>query len=42
VNRTLYPGLSSSFWRSLRRVKLEEYVLEPVRRPAHEPVAVPA
>ena len=29
VNRTLYPGPSSSFWRSLRRVRPEEYRLTP-------------
>ncbi|MFL5829925.1 MAG: flavin-containing monooxygenase [Solirubrobacteraceae bacterium] len=42
VNRTLYPGPSSSFWRSLRRVELAEYRLEPARRRVSEPVAVPA
>ena len=42
INRTLYPGPSSSFWRSLRRVELAEYRLEPARRRVSEPVAVPA
>jgi cation diffusion facilitator CzcD-associated flavoprotein CzcO len=40
VNTTLYPGPSSSFWRSLRRVRLEEYELTPA--PASVPDAVPA
>jgi cation diffusion facilitator CzcD-associated flavoprotein CzcO len=31
VNRTLYPGPSSEFWRSLRKVREDEYVLEPAR-----------
>jgi cation diffusion facilitator CzcD-associated flavoprotein CzcO len=38
VNRTLYPGPSSGFWRSLRRVRLDEYVLTP----AHPTPATPA
>ncbi len=42
VNRTLYPGPSSSFWRSLRRVREEEYELAPmtVPGPNRTPVAV--
>ncbi len=39
VNRTLYPGPSSSFWHSLRRVREEEYELAPRTEPA--PVATP-
>jgi cation diffusion facilitator CzcD-associated flavoprotein CzcO len=48
VNRTLYPGPSSEFWRSLRRIRLEEYVLAPARGPGpmpeqpSEPITVPA
>ena len=42
VNRTLYPGPSSSFWRSLRRVRADEYIFEPARRPAPERIAVAA
>jgi cation diffusion facilitator CzcD-associated flavoprotein CzcO len=48
VNRTLYPGPSSEFWRSLRRVRLDEYELTPEHRPARrpaqpiDPVTVPA
>ncbi len=42
VNRTLYPGPSSSFWRSLRRVREEEYQLEPARRPAPDRIEVAA
>jgi cation diffusion facilitator CzcD-associated flavoprotein CzcO len=42
VNRTLYPGPSSSFWRSLRRVREDEYQLEPARRPAPDRVEVAA
>ncbi len=37
VNRTLYPGPSSSFARSLRRFEEAEYLVEPLRRPV--PVA---
>jgi cation diffusion facilitator CzcD-associated flavoprotein CzcO len=33
VNRTLYPGPSSSFRRSLRRVDEREYTIEPARTP---------
>ncbi len=40
VNRTLYPGPSSSFWRSLRQVDGTEYVIEPARRPAPERIEV--
>jgi hypothetical protein len=40
VNRTLYPGLSSAFRRSLREFRVGEHVLGPVR-PA-PPAAVPA
>jgi len=36
VNRTLYPGLSSAFRRSLREFRDDEYVLSPA--PAAEPV----
>ncbi len=42
VNRTLYPGPSSSFWRSLRRVDPGEYVIEPARRPVPERIEVTA
>ena len=46
VNRTLYPGPSSSFWRSLRRVRVGGYELIPIRTPAparhREPTEVPA
>ncbi len=42
VNRTLYPGPSSSFWRSLRRVREQEYQLEPVRRPVPDRIEVAA
>jgi cation diffusion facilitator CzcD-associated flavoprotein CzcO len=48
VNRTLYPGPSSEFWRSLRRVRPDEYVLTPPVTPAptperpSDPVTVPA
>ena len=46
VNRTLYPGPSSSFWRSLRRVRSDEYDVQPPRAPAEpphtEPLQVPA
>jgi cation diffusion facilitator CzcD-associated flavoprotein CzcO len=42
VNRTLYPGPSSSFWRSLRRVREHEYQLEPVHRPAPDRIEVAA
>jgi cation diffusion facilitator CzcD-associated flavoprotein CzcO len=37
VNRTLYPGPSLQFWRSLRSVRGDEYVLEPARAPAEIP-----
>jgi len=42
VNRTLYPGPSSSFWRSLRRVREDEYQFEPARRPAPDRIEVAA
>jgi len=42
VNRTLYPGPSSEFWRSLRRVKLDEYELGPVRKPEPDRIEVAA
>jgi cation diffusion facilitator CzcD-associated flavoprotein CzcO len=42
VNRTLYPGPSSAFWRSLRGVDVDEYVLEPVRRPVPDRIEVTA
>jgi cation diffusion facilitator CzcD-associated flavoprotein CzcO len=42
VNRTLYPGPSSSFWRSLRRLREEEYTIQPARRTAPEPIEVMA
>jgi cation diffusion facilitator CzcD-associated flavoprotein CzcO len=42
VNRTLYPGPSSEFWRSLRKVNLDEYVLEPVRQPEPDRIEVAA
>jgi cation diffusion facilitator CzcD-associated flavoprotein CzcO len=32
VNTTLYPGPSSEFWRSLRRVRADEYDFAPVPR----------
>jgi hypothetical protein len=38
VNRTLYPGLSSAFRRSLREFRLDEYDLTPART---APPAVP-
>lgn len=37
VNRTLYPGPSSSFWRSLRRVRQAEYELTPAPTPVTSP-----
>jgi cation diffusion facilitator CzcD-associated flavoprotein CzcO len=37
VNRTLYPGPGSEFWRSLRTVREDEYILEPVRGPVRQP-----
>jgi cation diffusion facilitator CzcD-associated flavoprotein CzcO len=37
VNRTLYPGASSSFKRSLRRLRPDEYAFEPIRAPAPRP-----
>jgi cation diffusion facilitator CzcD-associated flavoprotein CzcO len=40
VNRTLYPGPSSSFWRSLRRLREQEYTLAPARRPSSAPAPV--
>jgi hypothetical protein len=40
VNRTLYPGLSSAFRRSLREFRAAEHVLAPAR-PAPRPT-VPA
>ncbi|MHB8657019.1 MAG: flavin-containing monooxygenase [Solirubrobacteraceae bacterium] len=42
VNRTLYPGTGSSFARSLRRLRADEYVWEPARHaaPARETVGV--
>ncbi len=42
VNRTLYPGPSSEFWRSLRKVSVDEYVLEPVRQPKPDRIEVAA
>jgi len=42
VNRTLYPGPSSSFWRSLRRVREDEYQFEPARRSAPDRIEVAA
>jgi cation diffusion facilitator CzcD-associated flavoprotein CzcO len=42
VNRTLYPGPSSGFWRSLRCLDEGEYVIEPARRPASDPIEVVA
>ena len=42
VNRTLYPGPSSEFWRSLRSVNPDEYVLEPVRQPEPDRIEVAA
>jgi cation diffusion facilitator CzcD-associated flavoprotein CzcO len=42
VNRTLYPGPSAEFWRSLRRVDPDEYTLHPRVRPAEPaPARVP-
>jgi cation diffusion facilitator CzcD-associated flavoprotein CzcO len=43
VNRTLYPGLSSAFRRSLRDFRVDEHVLEPARHapPAAAPAAPP-
>ena len=37
VNRTLYPGLSSGFWRSLRRVRADEYTVQPRPAPTRGP-----
>jgi cation diffusion facilitator CzcD-associated flavoprotein CzcO len=37
VNRTLYPGPSSAFWRSLRRVREDEYEITPRRTPSPSP-----
>jgi cation diffusion facilitator CzcD-associated flavoprotein CzcO len=42
VNRTLYPGLSSEFWRSLRRLREDEYVVERLRRPTPDRIEVAA
>ena len=46
VNRTLYPGPSSGFWRSLRRVRPDEYDVSlrraPFRAPHTEPLEVSA
>jgi cation diffusion facilitator CzcD-associated flavoprotein CzcO len=42
VNRTLYPGPSSEFWRSLRKVNVDEYLLEPANKPAPRPAPVAA
>ena len=42
VNRTLYPGPSSEFWRSLRKVKLDEYELGVVRQPEPDRIEVAA
>ena len=43
VNRTLYPGLSSAFRRSLREFRVDEHVLTPARpAPAVVPAAVPS
>jgi cation diffusion facilitator CzcD-associated flavoprotein CzcO len=42
VNRTLYPGPSSEFWRSLRKVKPDEYELDPVRQPEPDRIEVAA
>ena len=43
VNRTLYPGLSSAFRRSLREFRADEHVFEPARAvpPAPVPPAPP-
>ncbi len=40
VNRTLYPGPSSAFWRSLRHVREDEVTLTPARAPAPSPTPV--
>jgi cation diffusion facilitator CzcD-associated flavoprotein CzcO len=40
VNRTLYPAPSLQFWRSLRTVQADEYILEPVQKPV--PADAPA
>jgi cation diffusion facilitator CzcD-associated flavoprotein CzcO len=42
VNRTLYPGPSSEFWRSLRKVKPDEYELDVVRQPEPDRIEVAA
>jgi cation diffusion facilitator CzcD-associated flavoprotein CzcO len=42
VNRTLYPGPSSGFWRSLRKVNEDEYVLEPARKRQPDRIEVAA
>jgi len=42
VNRTLYPGPSSEFWRSLRRLRPDEYDFDPARRPAPHRIEVTA
>ena len=41
VNRTLYPGPSSGFWRSLRRVRSDEYDVQPRRAPVRVPHTEP-
>jgi cation diffusion facilitator CzcD-associated flavoprotein CzcO len=41
VNRTLYPGLSSSFRRSLRQFHLDEHLLTPAHAPQHEREPIP-
>jgi hypothetical protein len=40
VNRTLYPGRSSGFWRSLPGLDEDEYLIEPICRP-HPAVGTP-
>src|SRR5581483_4163597 len=42
INRTLYPGPSSEFWRSLRKVKLSEYELDVTRQPEPDRIEVAA
>ncbi len=40
VNRTLYPGLSSSFHRSLRTFRADEHILEPATPASRPPIPV--
>lgn len=42
VNRTLYPGPSSEFWRSLRKLRLDEYELVPARERQPDRIEVTA